>query len=125
MAPNDAGHCQLVFTADLFCEVACTVGGVDDLVVEDGEVEGESEADGMRRLHLGPRDVERVLVRLLRALRRRLLIWNKFIISCFYNLKSRSMVSCILSIESTEHRANVCNSQERASPRATSARYLK
>ena len=71
--------------------MACTVGGVDDLVVEDGEVEGESEADGMRRLHLGPRDVERVLVRLLGALRRRL-IWNKFII-CSYNLQSRIQVS--------------------------------
>ena len=51
--------------------MACAVGRVDDLVVEDGEVEGESEADGVRRLHLGTRDVERVLVRLLGALRRR------------------------------------------------------
>ena len=52
-------------------ELASLLGRVEDLVVEDGEVEGESEADGVRRLHLGTRDVERVLVRLLRALRRR------------------------------------------------------
>ena len=71
MAPNDASHVHCSQTADLFGEVACAVGGVDDLVVEDGEVECEPEADGVRRLHLGPRDVERVLVRLLRALRRR------------------------------------------------------
>jgi hypothetical protein len=31
----------------LLGEVACTVGGVEDLVVEDGEVQGETEADGV------------------------------------------------------------------------------
>ena len=56
---------------NLFGQVARPVGRVDDLVVEDGEVEREPEADGVRRLHLGPRDVERVLVRLLRVIRRR------------------------------------------------------
>jgi hypothetical protein len=29
----------------LFGEVACSVGGVQDLVIEDREVEGEAEAD--------------------------------------------------------------------------------
>ena len=56
---------------NLFGQVARPVGRVDDLVVEDGEVEREPEADGVRGLHLGPRDVERVLVRLLRVIRRR------------------------------------------------------
>ena len=31
----------------LLRQVACTVGAVEDLVVEDGEVEGKSEADGV------------------------------------------------------------------------------
>ena len=47
--------------------MTCPVRRVDDLVVEDGEVEGEAEADGVCRLHLGARDVERVLVGLLRV----------------------------------------------------------
>ena len=62
---------QMWDPTDLFGQVTRPVRRVDDLVVEDGEVEGEAEADGVRRLHLGARDVERVLVRLLRVLRRR------------------------------------------------------
>ena len=48
--------------------MACAVGRVDDLVVEDGEVEGESEPDGVGRLHLALGDLERLLVRLLGVL---------------------------------------------------------
>ena len=59
---------------DLFGQVTRPVGRVDDLVVEDGEVECEPEADGVGRLHLGPRDVERVLVRLLGVLHRRCVV---------------------------------------------------
>ena len=44
------------------------LGRVEDLVVEDGEVEGESEPDGVGRLHLALGDLERLLVRLLGVL---------------------------------------------------------
>ena len=44
------------------------LGRVEDLVVEDGEVERESEPDGVGRLHLALGDLERLLVRLLRVL---------------------------------------------------------
>ena len=49
----------------LLGEVAGTVGRVEDLVVEDGEVEGEAEADGVRRGELGLGDVGGVLFKLL------------------------------------------------------------
>lgn len=41
--------------------MASTVGRVEDLVVEDGEVKRESEADGVRRGKLGLGDVRSVL----------------------------------------------------------------
>jgi hypothetical protein len=41
--------------------VAGTVGRVEDLVVEDGEVEGEAETDGVSGSKLGLGDVGGVL----------------------------------------------------------------
>jgi hypothetical protein len=41
--------------------VAGTVGGVEDLVVEDGEVEGEAETDGVSGSELGLGNVGSVL----------------------------------------------------------------
>jgi hypothetical protein len=45
--------------------VACAVGGVQDLVVEDGEVEGKTEADGVGRGELSLGDVGSALRRLV------------------------------------------------------------
>ena len=45
--------------------MAGTVGRVEDLVVEDGEVEGEAEADGVSGSELGLGNVGGVLKRLL------------------------------------------------------------
>ena len=53
--------------ADLLGQLAGLVGGVEDLVVEDGEVEGEPKPDGVGGLHLAFADLKRVLVRLLRV----------------------------------------------------------
>jgi hypothetical protein len=39
----------------LFGEVACSVGGIQDLVVEDGEIEGETEAD-LRNVSVLPKE---------------------------------------------------------------------
>ena len=52
--------------SDLLGELTGLVGRVGNLVKEDGEVEGEAEADRMGRLHLILGDVERRLVRFLR-----------------------------------------------------------
>lgn len=41
---------------------------VDNLVIEYGKVERETQPDGMSRLHFGLGDVERLLVGLLRVL---------------------------------------------------------
>ena len=49
----------------LFGELACPLRRVENLVVENGEVECESESDGMRWLHLGLGDFKRLLIRLL------------------------------------------------------------
>ena len=38
-----------------------TVWGVQDLVVEDGEVESETQADGVRRCQLGLGDIGSIL----------------------------------------------------------------
>lgn len=46
----------------LLGQMASTVGGVQDLVVEDGEVEGQSEANGVGRGQLGDGDIRGVLV---------------------------------------------------------------
>ena len=43
--------------------MAGTVGRVENLVVEDGEVEGQAEADGMRGGEVGLGDVGGVLQR--------------------------------------------------------------
>jgi hypothetical protein len=48
----------------LLGEVAGAVGAVENLVVEDGEVEGETEADGVRRWEFGGGDVRCLLVSL-------------------------------------------------------------
>ena len=47
---------------------------VEDLIEEDGEVECESQPDGMSGLHARLGDVECVLVRLLAVLHHRLLV---------------------------------------------------
>ena len=47
-------------------ELASLLGRVEDLIVEDGEVERQTEADGMRGLHLGLSNLEGLLVSLLR-----------------------------------------------------------
>ena len=47
-------------------ELASLLGRVEDLIVEDGEVERQTEADGMRRLHLGFRNFKGLLISLLR-----------------------------------------------------------
>ena len=51
--------------ADLLGKLARLVGGVEDLVVEDREVESQTESDRVSRLHLALADLESVLVRLL------------------------------------------------------------
>ena len=48
----------------LLGKVASTVGRVQDLVVEDGEVEGQTQADGVGRGQLGLGDVGGALRRL-------------------------------------------------------------
>ena len=53
--------------ADLLGKLAGLVGGVEDLVVEDGEVEGETQSDGVGWLHLTFADLKGVLVGLLRV----------------------------------------------------------
>jgi hypothetical protein len=45
----------------LLGEMACTVGGVQDLVVEDGEVEGQAKADGVGWGKLGLGNVGSIL----------------------------------------------------------------
>ena len=51
----------------LLGELARLVGGVEDLVVEHGEVEGEPQSDGVCGLHLGLADLKSVLVGFLRV----------------------------------------------------------
>ena len=53
--------------ADLLGQLAGLVGGIEDLVVEDGEVEGETQSDGVGGLHLPFADLKGVLVCLLRV----------------------------------------------------------
>ena len=53
--------------ADLLGKLAGLVGGVEDLVVEDGEVERQSQPDGVSWLHLPFADLKGVLVGLLRV----------------------------------------------------------
>jgi hypothetical protein len=56
---------------DLLSEMASPVRRGKYLVVENGEVEGKAESDGVRRLHLTLGDVEGLLVRLLAVLNHR------------------------------------------------------
>ena len=49
-------------------ELASLLGRVEDLVIEDGEVERQTEANWMRRLHLGLRNFKGLLVSLLRII---------------------------------------------------------
>ena len=51
--------------ADLLGQLAGLVGGVEDLVVEDGEVEGETQPDGVGGLHGRLGNVESILISLL------------------------------------------------------------
>ena len=51
--------------ADLLGQLARLVGGVEDLVVEDREVESQTESDRVSWLHLALADLKSVLVRLL------------------------------------------------------------
>lgn len=46
----------------LLGEVACAVGGVEDLVVEDGEVQGETKADGVGGGEISLGDIGGVLL---------------------------------------------------------------
>lgn len=46
------------------------LGRVEDFIIEDGEVEGQAQPDGVRWLHVLLADVEGVLVGLLRVLHR-------------------------------------------------------
>ena len=52
----------------LLGQLARLLRRVQDLVVEDGEVERQTEPDRVRRLHLALADLERVLVRFLGVL---------------------------------------------------------
>lgn len=54
----------------LLGQSAGLLGRVEDFVVEDGEVEGQAEPDGVRRLHVLLADVEGLLVGLLRVVHR-------------------------------------------------------
>lgn len=49
----------------LLGKVAGPIGRVQDLVVEDGKVQGQPQSDGVRRLHFGPGYVKCLLVGLL------------------------------------------------------------
>lgn len=53
---------------NLFGQLAGFVGRVQDLVVEDGEVQRQTQPDGMCRLHLALADLEGILVRSLRVI---------------------------------------------------------
>ena len=52
----------------LLGQLAGFVGTVEDLIIEYGEVECESQSDGMGRLHLGFADLKSVLVSFLRII---------------------------------------------------------
>ncbi len=46
---------------DLLCELTRLVGAVEDLIVEDGEVEGQAQPNGVGRLHLALADIKCIL----------------------------------------------------------------
>ena len=52
----------------LLGQLAGFVGTVEDLIIEYGEVESQSQSDGMGWLHLGFADLESVLVSFLRII---------------------------------------------------------
>ena len=52
----------------LLGQLAGFVGTVEDLIIEYGEVECESQSDGMGGLHLGFADLKSVLVSFLRII---------------------------------------------------------
>lgn len=54
----------------LLGKMASLVGGVEDLVVKDGEVEGQAEADGVGRRKIGRSNIGRSLVSLERLVGR-------------------------------------------------------
>ena len=55
-------HCYLLG------QLAGFVGTVEDLIIEYGEVESQTQSDGMGWLHLGFADLESVLVSFLRII---------------------------------------------------------
>ena len=61
------GRFEKVTHCDLLCQVASSVGGVEDLVIENGEIEGQTQPDGVGGLHLTLADLKGVLVGLLRV----------------------------------------------------------
>ena len=65
-----AGALAAAVPTHLLGQRAGLLGRVQDLVVEDGEVEGEAEPDGVRGLHVLLADVEGLLVGLLGVLHR-------------------------------------------------------
>lgn len=61
--------------------MASLIGGVENLIVEDREVESETKTDGMRRCKIGGRNLSGSLVCLQRLVRRRL----AFIANCEFS----------------------------------------
>lgn len=53
---------------NLLCQVTGAGRRINDLVIEDGEVERQTETDRMRRLHFRLGNVEGLLIRFLRVL---------------------------------------------------------
>lgn len=56
------------FVDHLFRQLTGLVGRVEDLVVEDGKVEGQTQSDWMCGLHFALADLERILVGRLRVI---------------------------------------------------------
>ena len=89
----------------LLGELTRLVRAVEDLVVEHGEVEGESQPDGVSRLHLGLADFKCILIGLLGV------IYNSYNLTPLEDTASARRLRDYLPFLS--------------SPEATSDRYLK
>ena len=81
------------------------LGGVEDFVVEDGEVEGQAQPDGVRRLHVLLADVEGVLVGLLRVLHR--ICSNKQTNKQTNNQRSHEPLILLRRVKSVKHRVSM------------------
>lgn len=55
------------FETDLFSELAGFLRWIEDLVIEDREVESQTQPNWVRRLHFGLADFKSILIRLLRV----------------------------------------------------------